>query len=89
MLGKWAVIFRTPTINSSYFSPSSLRHDLTTISKTMAVLLAQPLSSVGSRLRELRDAQDRKKKQLLTLEARERTALKKLSGKEPSSTSGW
>lgn len=37
-----------------------MRLDLNTISKTIAGLLSLPLSTVGTRLRELRTAQDQK-----------------------------
>lgn len=49
----------------------------------------QPLSSVGARLRELRTAQDQRKKQLLVVQAREHGVLKKLSGDHTSTPGAY
>lgn len=60
----------------------TIQLELTGISKTIAGLLMQPLSQVVVQLRELKSCQSAKRKQLETLEARERSVLKKLSGGE-------
>ena len=53
--------------------------ELTNISKRIAGLLTQPLASVVVQLRELKSSQSTKKKQLESLEARERSVLKKIT----------
>ena len=53
--------------------------ELTNISKRIAGLLTQPLASVVVQLRELKASQSAKKKQLESLEARERSVLKKIT----------
>ena len=63
--------------------------ELTSISKTIAGLLMQPLSQVVVQLRELKSSQSAKRKQLESLEVRERSVLKKIScgedsGEEPN-----
>lgn len=55
---------------------------MTTISKTIAGLLTQPLSNVVVRLRELKATQATKRKQLESLEVRERTVLKRITSGE-------
>ncbi|XP_064406502.1 DNA excision repair protein ERCC-6-like isoform X2 [Halichondria panicea] len=60
----------------------TVQAELKTISKGIAVLLSQPLSHVVLKLRELRASQEVKRKQISSLQAREQTFLRKLSGKE-------
>ena len=62
--------------------------ELTTVSKTIAGLLTQPLSSVVVRLRELKASQSTKRKQLESLEVRERNVLKRISSGEGEIANG-
>lgn len=66
----------------------NIQLELTTISKTIAGLLTQPLSSVVVRLRELKASQSAKRKQLESLEVRERTVLKKITSGESEDAYG-
>ena len=57
----------------------TIQLELTNISKTIAGLLTQPLSHVVVQLRELKSSQSTKRKQLESLEARERSVLKRIT----------
>lgn len=65
-----------------FVSFRTIQLELTTISKTIAGLLTQPLSNVVVRLRELKATQATKRKQLESLEVRERTVLKRITSGE-------
>ena len=71
-----------------YMSFRTIQLELTTISKTIAGLLTQPLSSVVVRLRELKASQSAKRKQLESLEVRERTVLKRITSGESEDAYG-
>lgn len=60
----------------------TIQLELTHISKTIAGLLTQPLSNVVIQLRELKSSQTAKRKQLESLEVRERGVLKRITSGE-------
>ena len=75
-----------------FISLRSIQLELTSISKTIAGLLTQPLSHVVIQLRELKSSQSAKRKQLESLEVREKSVLKKItsggSGEEEEEIEG-
>lgn len=71
-----------------YLFYRTLQLELTTISKTIAGLLTQPLSNVVVQLRELKSSQDAKRKQLKSLEMRESSVLKRITSGDEETNEG-
>ncbi|CAI8047345.1 hypothetical protein GBAR_LOCUS26163 [Geodia barretti] len=63
---------------------STLRRELEALSKKIASLLSRPLCDVVLSLREMKSAQEQKRKQMSQLEVRERELARLISGKD-----GW